>query len=111
MPGQLEKLKRFNPPAYLKDFEEGEQLDEWSNTVDGWFNDEIAGRSSPGRSKLTQFFNPTLWAYDKTLPPVPITWVGFPLNVSVNCNMAYTISNCVVGQDHSAYGRRPMEIR
>ncbi|KAJ4112503.1 hypothetical protein NW768_011670 [Fusarium equiseti] len=83
MPGQLEKLQRFNPPAYLKDFEEGEQLDEWSNTVDGWFNDEIAGRSSPGRSKLTQFFNPTLWAYDKTLPPVPITWVGFPLNVRI----------------------------
>ncbi|KAI6774352.1 hypothetical protein HG531_001201 [Fusarium graminearum] len=81
MPGQLEKLEKFNPPAFLEDFE-GEQLERWSTTVDGWFNDEIAGRQT-GRSILTQFFNPTQFAYDKTLPPVPITWVGFPLNVRI----------------------------
>ncbi|KAF4441156.1 hypothetical protein FACUT_2924 [Fusarium acutatum] len=77
----LTKLDKFHPPAYLKDFE-GDQLDRWSKTVNGWFGDEIAGRL-PGRSRLTQFFNPTQFAYNKDLPPVPITWVGFPLNVRI----------------------------
>lgn len=76
----LKKLDKFHPPAFLDDFE-GDQLDRWSKTVNGWFSDEIAGRQ-PGRKILTQFFNPTQFAYDPSLPSVPITWVGFPLNVS-----------------------------
>lgn len=77
---ELEKLKLFHPPAFLKDFE-GEQLEKWSTTVDGWFGDEIAGRL-PGRKILTQFFNPLHFDYNSSLPPIPITWVGFPLNAS-----------------------------
>ncbi|KAM5519716.1 uncharacterized protein FRV6_00715 [Fusarium oxysporum] len=80
MPG-LQTLDKFHPPAFLKDFED-DQLDRWSKTVDGWFSDEIAGRQ-PGRTILTQFFNPTQFAYDPSLPSVPITWVGFPLNVRI----------------------------
>lgn len=95
MPGQLEKLEKFNPPAFLEDFE-GEQLERWSTTVDGWFNDEIAGRQT-GRSILTQFFNPTQFAYDKTLPPVPITWVGFPLNVGISLIFVSFMSNWIQG--------------
>ncbi|KAK1676264.1 hypothetical protein BDP55DRAFT_693485 [Colletotrichum godetiae] len=69
----LERLDKFHPPAFLNDFE-GEQLEKWSKTVDGWFGDEIAGRLT-GRKILTQFFNPLHFAYDSSLPPVPITWV------------------------------------
>ncbi|KAK1449339.1 hypothetical protein CMEL01_08654 [Colletotrichum melonis] len=70
---ELRKLDKFHPPAFLDDFE-GEQLERWSKTVDGWFGDEIAGRL-PGRKILTQFFNPRHFAYNSSLPPVPITWV------------------------------------
>ncbi|EXF86223.1 hypothetical protein CFIO01_02282 [Colletotrichum fioriniae PJ7] len=66
----LEKLEKFHPPAFLDDFE-GEQLERWSETVDGWFGDEIAGRLA-GRKILTQFFNPLHFAYDSSLPPVRI---------------------------------------
>ncbi|KXH65681.1 hypothetical protein CSAL01_08097 [Colletotrichum salicis] len=72
----LKRLDKFHPPAVLNDFE-GEQLEKWSKTVDGWFGEEIAGRLA-GRKILNQSFNPLHFAYDSSLPPVPITWVGFP---------------------------------
>ncbi|KAF5551329.1 hypothetical protein FMEXI_3447 [Fusarium mexicanum] len=78
---KLEKLKKFRPPGDLKDLE-GEQLDRWSQTVNGWFGQEING-DFPGRTKLVQFFNPTTFDHDQSLPPVPITWVGFPLSVRI----------------------------
>ncbi|KAF0332015.1 hypothetical protein GQ607_000031 [Colletotrichum asianum] len=72
----LKLLEEFRPPGCLDDFEGEQQLKEWSKTVDGWFNDEIAGRiSGTPRKVLTQFFNPLKLAYDSSLPPVPITWV------------------------------------
>jgi hypothetical protein len=103
MPGKLEKLQKFNPPAFLTDLEEGKQREGWSNTVNGWFKDEIAGRQA-GRTILTQFFNPTKYAYDKSLPSVPITWVGFPLNVSISLIFELFPSESFIGPDYSAYG-------
>ncbi|KAF4493250.1 Hemocyanin, beta-C chain unit D [Fusarium agapanthi] len=78
---KLTKLKKFRPPGLLKDLE-GDQLDKWSQTVNGWFREEISG-DILGRGKLVQFFNPTNFDHDQSLPPVPITWVGFPLSVRI----------------------------
>ncbi|CAM1503615.1 Fc.00g012060.m01.CDS01 [Cosmosporella sp. VM-42] len=85
MTSSLKKLDKFHPPAFLDDFE-GDQLERWSKTVNGWFNSEIAGKVAGTefyRTKLTQFFNPTTYAFDQSLPPVPITWTGFPLKVRI----------------------------
>ncbi|KAH8667813.1 hypothetical protein BGZ61DRAFT_400262 [Ilyonectria robusta] len=85
MADTVTKLDKFHPPAFLKDFE-GDQLNAWDKTVEGWFNDEIAGRVAGTeyyRTPLTQFFNPKTHAFYQSLPPVAITWVGFPLKVRI----------------------------
>lgn len=86
MADTVTKLDKFHPPAFLKDFDDGDQLNAWDKTVEGWFNDEIAGRVAGTeyyRTPLTQFFNPKTHAFYQSLPPVAITWVGFPLKVGL----------------------------
>lgn len=93
-------LKRFNPPAYLTDFE-AKGLTEWSDTVENWFKLEIAGEQTDSygpRTKLTHFFNGRKTAFDQDQKPTPITWSGFPLKVIglLRSSCIHALSVCVL---------------
>jgi hypothetical protein len=91
-------LTRFNPPAFLKDLKTEQALQEWSDQLSLWMDDEIAGEPR-GRTPLKQFFNGTKTAFDQTADPVNITWIGFPKLVcheleSINLDIADQITRC-----------------
>jgi hypothetical protein len=71
-------LKRFNPPGFLKDLKTEQVLQEWSDQLSSWMDDEIAGGRKGDRTPLNRFFNGTKTPFDQTANPVHITWIGFP---------------------------------
>lgn len=85
----VQKLARFDPPGY-PDVDDGltdPQKLAWSQKISEWMDSEIAGDDEDsgrpsGRTKLPQFFNGTITAYDVTQQPAAITWIGFPNLVS-----------------------------
>lgn len=84
----IQKLAKFDPPGY-PDVDDGltdPQKLAWSQKISDWMDFEIAGDDESGqrsgRTKLPQFFNGTVIAYDVSQQPAAITWIGFPNLVS-----------------------------
>jgi len=78
-------LRRFDPPAYLPDFEDlPGLLDQWHEAVSGWFDNSIDSEKSAiadqddGKPGVVQFYNPA--RYDPCGPLVEqtIPWNAFP---------------------------------
>ncbi|KAL6402246.1 hypothetical protein AUP68_14714 [Ilyonectria robusta] len=85
----IQKLAKFDPPGY-PDVDDGltdPQKLAWSQKISDWMDFEIAGDDESGqrsgRTKLPQFFNGTVTAYDVSQQPAAITWIGFPNLVRV----------------------------
>ena len=78
------KLKRFDPPAFLDDFNDA-QREKWSEMISARFDAGIRGR--PGLFDLDapreQFYNPTKVDTGPDAQSVDISWVGFPRNVEI----------------------------
>ncbi|KAF7539838.1 hypothetical protein G7Z17_g12338 [Cylindrodendrum hubeiense] len=77
----VQKLAIFDPPGYpeVDDGLTDSQKLAWSQKISRWMDSEIAGKPGQfGRTKLPQFFNGTVTAYDVAQQPAAITWIGFP---------------------------------
>ena len=72
-------LERFDPPAYLPDFNEiPNQLEQWHEAESGWFDEYKSVASKKVPDGHVQFYNPA--KFDPGWPVVKqdITWNAFP---------------------------------
>jgi hypothetical protein len=78
------KLDRFDPPAFLNDFND-EQRAKWSEMISARFDAGVRGRPDQFDfdAPRGQFYNPMKVETGPDAQSVDITWVGFPRNVEV----------------------------
>lgn len=72
-------LQRFDPPAYLPDFNAiPGQLEAWHRAVSNWFDDFIEQDRPQVRGGIFQFYNPARFDPAGTVVEQAITWNAFP---------------------------------
>ena len=78
-------LRRFDPPAYLPDFEDLPGLtDQWHEAVSGWFDASIDSEKSAiadqddAKPGVVQFYNPARYDPGGALVEQIIPWNAFP---------------------------------
>jgi hypothetical protein len=78
-------LRRFDPPAYLPDFEGlPGLLDQWHEAVSNWFDNSIDSEKSAladqkdGKPGILQFYNPASYDPGGPLVEQTIPWNAFP---------------------------------
>jgi hypothetical protein len=72
-------LERFDPPAYLPDFNEiPDQLEQWHEAVSGWFDEYKAVASTKVPDGRVQFYNPATFDPGEPAVKQDIVWSAFP---------------------------------
>src|SRR5258708_35324000 len=78
-------LRRFDPTAYLPDFEDlPGLLDQWHEAASGWFDNSIDREKTAiadqddGKPGIVQFYNPARYDPGGPLVEQTIPWNAFP---------------------------------
>lgn len=85
-------IERFNPPAFLPDFDRVPGLaDEWSQALCDWFDSAIddqcngAFRQHHVHGAKAQFFNPLKYRPQGKIVEQPVVWNAFPKTLLRRC--------------------------
>ncbi len=73
----MSKLIKFDPPAFLNDFNDKQKL-AWSELISEYFNESICVQESEIGKGKCQFYNPLLTDTPDEHDELPIFWSGFP---------------------------------
>jgi hypothetical protein len=86
-------IERFNPPAFLPDFDRVPGLaDEWSQALCDWFDSAIddqcygAFRQHGVHGAKAQFFNPLKYRPQGKILEQPVVWNAFPKTMLRQCS-------------------------
>ncbi|MBW4609008.1 MAG: hypothetical protein KME22_17820 [Hassallia sp. WJT32-NPBG1] len=77
------KLRQFDPPANIDDFDSiPNQREAWNEFISNTFDENIKGVMSAVEPGKSQFYNPTQIETTEPNTEADITWIGFPALIS-----------------------------